>query len=162
MAQNKLNTRFLLTTLCLSLLLSACNGDGVTGTREVEIGGETFTLELAMTNDARTQGLSDRESIAEDGGMLFVFPGEAEREFVMRRCLVPIDIVFLGPTGKVIAAHAMEVEQADTPERQLTRYGSGGKSAVAIELVGGTLERLEIGVDDVIDLPMRELKREAR
>lgn len=131
-------------------------------TREVEIGGETFTLELAMTGDTRLQGLSDRESIAEDGGMLFVFPGEAQREFVMRRCLVPIDIVFLGPTGEVIAAHAMEVEPPDTPERQLTRYGSGGKSAVAIELAGRTLERLKIGVGDVIDLPVRELKREAR
>ncbi|MEL7088187.1 MAG: DUF192 domain-containing protein [Planctomycetota bacterium] len=144
------------------LTLIGCGGDGLTGTRDVEIGGETFTLELAMTGPARLQGLSDRESIADDGGMLFVFPNEAEREFVMRRCLVPIDILFLGPTGKVIAAHAMAVEPAGTPERELTRYGSRGKSAVAIELAGGTLERLGFGVGDTVSLPIMELKRRAK
>ena len=58
-------------------------------TQQVTIKSETFTLELALDDASRLQGLSDRAEIAEDGGMLFVFPREEKREFVMRRCLVP-------------------------------------------------------------------------
>ncbi|MEM8738225.1 MAG: DUF192 domain-containing protein [Planctomycetota bacterium] len=142
---------------------SGCAAEsGAAGTQRVEIGGERFTLELAMTPAARVQGLSDRTFIAADGGMLFVFPSEAEREFVMRRCLVPIDIVFLGPRGGVMSMHAMAVEPAGTPEGELKRYGSGGKTAIAIELAGGTLERLGVAVGDRVELPIVELKRRAR
>ena len=94
--------------------------------------------------------------------MLFVFPYEDEREFVMRRCLVPIDILFLDPRGTVLNTHAMLVEPADTPERELKRYASEGKSALVIELAGGTVERLGVQAGDTIELPVLELKRRAR
>lgn len=143
-------------------IFAGCNDEETAGTQRVEIKGETFTLELAMTPDARFQGLSGREEIAADGGMMFVFPAERELQFVMRDCLVPIDIIFLGPGGKVLAAHAMQVEPAHTPENELKRYGSNGKSPVAIELAGGSIERLGVEVGEVMDLPIRELKRRAR
>ena len=139
-----------------------CQGAATSaGTQRVEIGGEFFELELALTHAARYQGLSDRESIDEDGGMLFVFPYEAERTFVMRDCLVPIDILFLGGRGQVLSAYAMEVEPAGRSDAQLVPYRSRGKSAVVIELKGGTLENLGVEVGDVIELPMLELKRRA-
>src|SRR5690606_24546556 len=82
-----------------------------TTTQDVTIKNETFTLELALDEASRFQGLSDRAEIADDGGMLFVFPKEAIREFVMRRCLVPIDIAFLNAEGEVVWMHAMQVER---------------------------------------------------
>ncbi|MEM7627131.1 MAG: DUF192 domain-containing protein [Planctomycetota bacterium] len=161
MAQGKLNPLALLAVVALALLAGCGGNDGTTGTQRVEIGGETFTLELAMTGDAREQGLSDRDFIAPDGGMLFVFPRERELQFVMRRCLVPIDILFLGPSGKVIAAHAMEVEPYERTDKDLKKYGSNGRSPIAIELAGGTIERLGVEVGDQIELPILELKRRA-
>ena len=161
MAQGKL------TALPLGLLLAALffglsgcgSGRAASGTQRVEIGGETFVLELALTRQARYQGLSDRASIPRDGGMLFVFPREDHREFVMRRCLVPIDILFLKPSGEVMAAHAMAVEPYDA--QGLPRYASGGPSSLAVELAGGTIERLGLKVGDRISLPVLELKRRA-
>jgi uncharacterized membrane protein (UPF0127 family) len=132
------------------------------GTQVVEIAGETFELELALTDAQRYQGLSGRESIPEDGGMLFVFQSEAERTFVMRDCLVPIDILFLGPTGKVLSAYAMEVEPPGRSDLLLKKYRSRGRSALVIELAGGTIERLGIEVGDRVELPIRELKLRAR
>ncbi|MEM6853853.1 MAG: DUF192 domain-containing protein [Planctomycetota bacterium] len=145
-----------------ALLLTGCAGETTGGTQRVEIAGEVFKLELALDNPSRIQGLSDRDFIAPDGGMLFVFPYEDEREFVMRRCLVPIDILFLDPRGTVLNTHAMLVEPADTPERELKRYASEGKSALVIELAGGTVERLGVQAGDSIELPVLELKRRAR
>lgn len=139
-----------------------CSTETVGGVQRVEIKGEVFDLELALDPATRLQGLSDRESIAPDGGMLFVFPYEDERAFVMRRCLVPIDILFLDPKGTVLNTHAMQIEPPGTPEEALRRYESRGKSSLVIELAGGSVERLGITAGDHIDLPFLELKRRAR
>ncbi len=141
---------------------SGGGASGGGGTQEVAINGRTFELELALDAAARHQGLSDRESIAADGGMLFVFRDDAERVFVMRRCLVPIDIIFLSGGGRVLNTHAMQVEPPGTPEHRLRQYESGGKAAFVIELAGGTLETLAVQPGQRIELPYLELKRKAR
>lgn len=153
---------YILAIVLTTWVIMGCASETVGGIQRIEIKGEVFKLELALDSPTRIQGLSDRESIASDGGMLFVFPYEAERQFVMRRCLVPIDILFLDPKGTVLNTHAMRVENAGTPEEDLTRYESRGKSSLVIELAGGTVERLGVAAGDRVELPFLELKRRAR
>ena len=128
----------------------------------VEIGGRTFELELALDEDTRVLGLSDRESLEPDAGMLFVFPRARIQQFVMRRCHFDIDIIFLGPNGRVVRTRRMTVEPPDTPELELKRYSSVYPAQFAIELVGGTLDEIEVRVDDKFDLPIEDLKLRAR
>ncbi len=130
---------------------------------DVTINNESFTLELALDEDTRFQGLSDRPEIPDHGGMLFVFPDEARREFVMRRCLVPIDIAFLSANGEIVWMHAMQVESdPDTPEYRLKRYDSHYPARFAIELHDGTLRRLGLKQGDRVVLPLEDLKQRAR
>lgn len=141
---------------------SAVDSAAGPATQRVELGGETFELELAADSESRIRGLSDRPSIPEDGGMLFVFPDAKVRHFVMRRCLVPIDIVYLSPTGRIVAMHEMQVEPYDTPEGELRRYGSVWPAQFAIEVAGGTIDRLGLETGESVDLPIADLKRLAR
>ena len=131
-------------------------------TQAVTIAGRTFDLELALDDDTRWQGLSDREFIDPDGGMLFVFPRARRAAFVMRRCLVPIDIVFLGPNGRVITSYAMAVEPYHYTDDQLTQYDSRYPAQFVIELAGGTLETLDLKPGDAAELPVERLKARAR
>lgn len=133
--------------------------DALSNTQRVIIGKQVFDLELALDHPSRFQGLSDRKTIDPDGGMLFVFPNAAVRAFVMRRCLVPIDILFLGPGGRVVAMHEMQVQPYDTPEGQLRRYSSRWPAQFVIELKGGTVRSLGLKLGDKIDLPIDTLKR---
>ncbi len=143
--------------------LAGCSGPATTGgTIDVTLGGERFTLELALDDAQRYQGLSDRDRIAPDGGMLFVFPQSAPRAFVMRRCLVPIDIIFLSHNGLIVAMHRMTVEPYDTSEGQLRRYASQWPAQFAIELAGGTLDRLNLQVSQRVELPYESLRQRAR
>lgn len=129
----------------------------------VTIKGETFNLELAMDDDSRLQGLSDRAEIAPDGGMLFVFPDAQRREFVMRRCLVPINLAFLSDEGEIVWMHAMQVEpKPNAPDYQLKRYKSHHPARFAIEVRDGTLRRLGLQQGDRIELPLDDLKARAR
>jgi len=129
----------------------------------VTIKGEVFHLELALDDASRLQGLSDRASIADDGGMLFVFSDEQNRAFVMRRCLVPIDIAFLDAQGQVVWMYAMQVEDdPDVPDNRLKPYISHYPAQFAIELKEGSIGRLGLRQEDRIDLPLEELKRRCR
>jgi hypothetical protein len=121
------------------------------------LNGERFTLELALDEAARSRGLSGRESIATDGGMLFVFPAAMELAFWMRECPAAIDVIFLGPSGRVVAMHAMQPEPG-VPEHELTRYPSRWPAQFAIELKGGTLQRLDLAVGRRVELDTEALK----
>src|SRR5690606_27892439 len=135
--------------------------DPAAPTQRVTLNGRTFELELALDDESRYRGLSGREHIPEDGGMLFVFPYAREVHFVMRDCPNPIDVVFLGPNGRVVSMHAMRPEPG-VPESQLTRYASRWPVQFAIELRGGTLAELALEPGQRVDLPIEELKRRAR
>ena len=135
---------------------------GAVETVEAVIAGERFTLELALDKDARFTGLSDRSDLAANAGMLFVFLDPVRTEFVMRRCRFPIDLVFVGPGGRVDRMHRMAVEPYDTPEDELRRYPCSGRVQFAIEFVGGTLDRLGLELGQKLDLPWQDLKHRAR
>jgi hypothetical protein len=68
---------------------------GALPTAIVNIGSREIIAELAMTNAAREQGLSDRASLAEDHGMLFLFDQSDAHTFWMHGMQFPLDIIFL-------------------------------------------------------------------
>jgi len=156
--------------LIAGIALVGCeNDDPVANDVEtVRINGEAFFLELANTNDKRIRGLSGREQIADDGGMLFVFPRPRVLAFVMRDCLVPIDIAFLDQFGTVTATHEMPIqprrpgEGDQAYERRLDNYSSRAAAMFAIELRSGKLAELGLEVGDRVELDVARLQRAAR
>lgn len=167
MAHTTLNTAARTVLLAtLALVLTACDKPPQidAGKARVTLDGRVFTLDIAADEATRTKGLGGRESIADDGGMLFVFPRAQLRRFIMRDCLVDIDIVFLDAAGRVIATHHMPVEEPrkdDETLRQyelrLPQYSSKFNSKYVIEVKGGTLEQLSLDEGDQIDLDTEAL-----
>lgn len=141
---------------------------------DVTIDGRVFTLELAADEQTRVRGLAMRETIEPDGGMLFSFRNSTLRRFVMRDCLTSIDIIFLDASGRVTRTHHMPVEPpraedgsegevGDSLNREyharLPTYSSRYSAKYAIELAGGTLEQIEVGAGDRIELDFALLER---
>jgi len=166
MAFTRQLTRHLLTLLCVTgvLILTACAAKQTDSqTLFVEISNQTFELELALSVNQRFQGLSDRKQIPANGGMLFVFPIAKIRTFVMRKCYVPIDIIFLDPGQRIVAMHQMTVEPYDTAQYNLKAYSSKWPAMYAIELAGGTLVKLKLKAGDKIPFELSEdLKRQVQ
>jgi uncharacterized membrane protein (UPF0127 family) len=132
---------------------------------EVTIDGHRFDLELVTDEVSRNRGLMGRESIPEHGGMLFVFPDAQVRSFWMGHCLVDIDLIFLDSRGRVTATHRMQVASAQRPDEsewayraRLPSYWSGYPAQFAIELRAGWLDRLDLHVDDRIEMDLDRLK----
>lgn len=155
----------------------------------LKLSGKTFKLDLALDDERRFRGLSGKTEIKPDGGLLFVFPERQVRmqSFVMRDCLVPIDIIYLDRAARVTAFHKMTVEEPrkenekelkapfpgapewtktnDAYEDRLKKYPSKHASQFVIEIKGGTLDDLKIKEGDKIELvgqTWEDLKKRAK
>lgn len=129
------------------------------------LGDQTFNLELAIDSETRTQGLSDRQSIADDGGMLFKFPSPVKTQFVMRRCYVPIDLVFIDEDGYIDSLHAMEVIEPIGGARwknPFTGYPTAGSILYAVELKGGKIAELGFKRGEKLVIPESVLQLKAQ
>jgi len=120
----------------------------------LQIAGQPFTLELAVTRPARTRGLMFRKDLAPDTGMLFVFSNSQPRSFYMKNCLIDLDLIYLDPQGKIVSFTTMKMP---VPGRPLQTYPSTGPAQYVIELSAGTAARLNLKSGQSIPLPRRVL-----
>ena len=61
----------------------------------VKIGAKIFKVEVARTPAAKARGLSGREYLAPDKGMLFVFPEKSQYSFTMKETKISLDIAWI-------------------------------------------------------------------
>jgi len=108
-----------------------------------------FTAEIAATDRDRARGLMFRRALAPDRGMLFVYPRARMISMWMKNTFIPLDMIFIGASGKIVSVHERAVPHSLAPI-------SSQKRAVAVlEVVGGLVSRLGIGPGDrVTSLPL--------
>lgn len=168
MAHHPLTRRLFLALALLipAILLGACSNKPqvVNGEAVVTLDGREFTLKIAADEASRARGLGGVEHLAPDEGMLFVFPNARLRSFVMRDCLIDIDIIFLDAAGRIVAMHHMPAEEPKKPdetqydyEMRLAKYASRFNSKYVIEIQGGMLEQLNLKTGDLVELDTQAL-----
>ncbi|MCA9300530.1 MAG: DUF192 domain-containing protein [Phycisphaerales bacterium] len=155
--------------VALALAWAGCEGDAALDVVKAEIGGKHFFLEPALDDATRQKGLGGREVIDEDGGMLFAFPRSRLLQFVMRDCIIDIDIMYVDSQGVVTATHTMTVEEPRREgeseldyETRLKRYSSRYDAQFVIELRAGMIDELGVEVGDKVKLPLSELKKRVK
>ena len=115
----------------------------------VVVGGRTFAIEVAVTPEERQRGLSGRESMPVDAGMLFVFEEERVLSFWMRETLIPLDIVFIDGEKRIVDIQTM-VPELDVPTGDLTVYLSSEPAMYALEVNAGVAAELGLMVGMVV------------
>lgn len=78
-------------------------------TIEMLIDGNPLNVELAASSQQRYMGLSFRQTMDNDSGMLFVYPGERKLTFTMRNTLIPLSIAFISEDMVINEIHHMNV-----------------------------------------------------
>jgi len=84
--------------LCFNvLMLTACarKGGEILGEKMVRLAGQELVVEIADTPAEWSRGLSGRENLAENSGMLFVYGDYNIRSFWMKGMKFPLDIVWI-------------------------------------------------------------------
>lgn len=105
--------------------------DGVLTFRKSDGTASQIRIEIARTDQARTQGLMGRKVMRRDQGMLFIFPEAEPRAFWMVNTPLSLDIIFVGPDRKIVRIHR------DTTPFSDASLPSGSPAQYTIEVVGG-------------------------
>jgi uncharacterized membrane protein (UPF0127 family) len=84
-----------------------------TVTIETAEGPVEVAVEIADSDAERETGLMNRESLAEDAGMLFVFDEDVDFAFWMKNTLIPLSIAFADAEGEIVRILDMEPCEAD-------------------------------------------------
>jgi uncharacterized membrane protein (UPF0127 family) len=138
----------------LAVMLTGCDNSSPTTqpqsnlrTITMQIGRQTFTLEVADTEPTRETGLMNRDSMPANHGMLFVFEDETPRAFWMKNTRIPLDILFIDAQGKVVSSKSMKpFDLRTTPSDAAAKY--------AIELNAGAAESSGVAVGDQLNIPL--------
>jgi uncharacterized membrane protein (UPF0127 family) len=106
-----------------------------------------FKVEIADDEAEREHGLMNRPSMPRDHGMLFEFQDKRERSFWMRNTFIPLDIIYLDETGRIVSIQANAIPFNETP---LPSYGS---ATGVLEINGGLADELGIKQGDTVRHP---------
>lgn len=141
--------KVILTILSLSIFLSAC-----TKHESYIIVDDTRInlLEIADTQEKSYMGLSFRDSMCKNCGMLFPFKEEKERSFVMRDMMFSLDIVWISDDEIVKIDKNLEPEGHETKNI----YSSGQVVDNVLELNAGFTDRNNIKIGDIIHYNLKQ------
>jgi uncharacterized membrane protein (UPF0127 family) len=115
----------------------------------VIFGTDTVFAEVAQSQAERSQGLMYRESLPENGGMLFIFPEAAVRSFWMQNTYIPLDIAFMDQQFRILNIEQMEPMTMDS-------HASRGPAAYALETNQGWFAARGIGPGAVPRVEFRQ------
>jgi uncharacterized membrane protein (UPF0127 family) len=127
----------------LGLCLLTQNAWGGLPTHELELAGETLTVEVAATPAARSQGLMFRETLPEDHGMLFIWPREQRIAMWMKNTAIPLSVAFIDREFRILNI-------ADMEPFSTRIHASSAPALFALEVQRGWFARNGISAGDTL------------
>lgn len=83
---------------------------------KVKVAGQTFSVSVARTDKEKQIGLSGKNSLPKNQGMLFVFDQPEFYSFWMKNMKFPIDIIYIhGNKVTTVIKNAKPVQDSDLP-----------------------------------------------
>jgi uncharacterized protein len=109
----------------------------------LKIGEFEFCAEVAATQGARERGLMHRKTLAENQGMLFVFPESGKYSLWMANTIIPLNAAFLDAEGVILAIVTMHPQESAI-------HSSPEHTAYALEMNAGWFDERRIRAGDKV------------
>jgi len=113
---------------------------------DIPIKDKFFSLEIAKSIIQKTKGLSGRNNLCPNCGMIFVYQTEFIYPFWMKNTLIPLDIIWIDKNGTVV-----DIIQAKPNDLSILTPKS--KAQYIIELNKDTSTNLNLKIGDQIQVP---------
>ncbi len=140
---------FLLLSLCHcssadSSGLQNQNLETRTVTVQTSTGSKTISAEIADTPQKQSDGLMNRNSLAPDAGMLFLFQKDKQNGFWMKDTFISLDILFINAQKQILYIAENTTVLSETPIIPSTPY------RFVLEVNAGYCQKHGIHVGDTI------------
>lgn len=110
-------------------------------TRTIIVGTTPLLVEVANTDAERQQGLSDRASLPQRRGMLFIFANPGNYGFWMKDMRFAIDIVWIDAAGVVVT-----IADNVSPDTYPQSYHSTAPAQYVLEVPAGFAKKQGIAL----------------
>ena len=118
----------------------------------VNIGKKTYNCYVANNEEDRKKGLMEKEYLAPDEGMLFVWEDEGTREMWMKDTLIPLDQIAINDNDEVVLVY-----QAKPKDDTLVPF-MNAKYILEVNQGSGIVEGDDFDRDDSEDLNKYTMK----
>ena len=135
----------------LVLLLSACQQNR----HRVSLNNQSFVVELANTDNTRALGLMYREQMADDEGMLFIFPDTQRRAFWMKNTLIALDILYFDQNKKLVSISENTPPCKNTTTR-CPNYPSAKPAKYVLEINAGLSQKYGFKAGDELIIQLKK------
>ena len=145
----KKNFKISIISLISLIFLTACNNQKIQGEQTekfIIINNHKIYIEIADTSEKRAQGLSNRDSLPEDHGMLFIFDTYQKSAFWMKDMRFPIDIIWI--RDDIIVDITKNVSILEGSE--LKHYFPSQQVNYVLEVNSGIVEKYKIKIGQKI------------
>ena len=115
----------------------------------VKIAGKNIKVELVDTPAGHAQGLSGRQGLNNDEGMLFIFDKSSIYPFWMKDMKFAIDIIWISEEKKVIY-----IKKDAKPEDYPQSYNPESPALYVLEVATGFSEKNNLKVGDEIEFSL--------
>jgi len=120
-------------------------------TSKVKIADKEYLVEVADTESSRQKGLSQRDSLEEGKGMLFIFPSEnIIPVFWMKDMRFSIDIIWINDGRIVKIDKNLPFPEDSTQDSDLTKYSPGGPIDYVLEINATESDKYKFKVGDSV------------
>lgn len=121
-----------------------------TGSR-LKVGNTTVNIEIADTPSKRGRGLSNRVSLPQDSGMLFIFEAPTRPKFWMKELNFPLDFIWI-KEGRVVEIMANVPNPVPgTLDSELAIYQPAIEIDQVLEVNAGFIKKNNIMVGDRVN-----------
>jgi len=117
--------------------------------RTIIVGQHELTVEIADTPFRREKGLSNRSSLDQNQGMLFVFDDYDIRDFWMKDMMFPLDVIWIKDG---IIAGMQENIPFEEDEAGVVRFASKQAVNMVLELNAGWIAKNSLKTGDRVDV----------
>ncbi len=150
---NKKWQRFFLIILFVHIGIASGGFDAVSrdelkrkGVLSINVAGTELEVELAVTPEEHVLGLMHRDTLEDNGGMLFIFPRERILSFWMKDTRIPLSIAFIKADGRIVQIESMKPYSLDT-------HVSREKVKYALEMNEGWFNAHKAKEGDTVKIP---------
>ncbi|KRQ94650.1 hypothetical protein CQ10_07245 [Bradyrhizobium valentinum] len=111
-------------------------------------GVHVFSVEMATTEEEKTNGLMYRKELPDGKGMLFDFSPEQPISMWMKNTYISLDMIFIRADGRILRI-------AENTEPLSTKIiSSGGLARGVLEVIAGTAQKYGIQPGDRVAHPL--------
>lgn len=135
--------------LVVAFILTGCSVPNVQTTPRatMQVGDQTYRVELARTTEQQAHGLSGRQSMENDEGMLFPYSPKTQPSFWMKGMRFAIDIIWIADEAIV------GIEPNVVADDGARLYPAPQPIDAVLELAAGVATRDGLTVGDTVTYP---------